>query len=72
MIAARSWTHRIPLVVWGWHLLTCLVTAHAHPPESLGIGQVAPDITGVDVDGKAFKLSDYRGKIVVLDFWGDW
>ena len=72
MIAARSWTHRILLVVWGWYLLTCLIAAHAHPPKALGIGQVAPDITGGDVDGKAFKLSDYRGKIVVLDFWGDW
>lgn len=32
----------------------------------------APEITGVDVDGKEFKLSDYRGKVVVLDFWGFW
>ena len=23
-------------------------------------------------DGVKFKLSDYRGKVVVLDFWGDW
>lgn len=38
----------------------------------LGIGCVAPDIEGEDVDGKKFKLSDYRGKVVVLDFWGDW
>ena len=27
---------------------------------------------GKDIDGKRFKLSDYRGKIVVLDFWGNW
>lgn len=39
---------------------------------NLKIGSVAPDIEGEDVDGKKFKLSDYRGKIVVLDFWGDW
>ena len=36
------------------------------------IGQVAPEIEGEDLDGQAFKLSDYRGKVVVLDFWGDW
>ena len=36
------------------------------------IGSVAPDIVGVDLDNKEFKLSDYRGKVVVLDFWGDW
>ncbi len=37
-----------------------------------GIGKVAPDIAGVDIQGKAFKLSDYRGKVVAIDFWGDW
>jgi hypothetical protein len=40
--------------------------------RNLAIGQVAPDIKGQDVDGKEFKLSDYRGKVVVIDFWGDW
>ena len=40
--------------------------------KNLGIGKVAPDIEGTDIDSVAFKLSDYRGKVVVLDFWGDW
>lgn len=40
--------------------------------QNLSIGKVAPDIEGTDLDGVAFKLSDYRGKVVVLDFWGDW
>ena len=40
--------------------------------ERLQVGMVAPDIEGKDLDGKPFKLSDYRGKVVVLDFWGDW
>jgi peroxiredoxin len=38
----------------------------------LQIGKVAPDIEGSDLDEVAFKLSDYRGKVVVIDFWGDW
>ena len=38
----------------------------------LGIGKVAPDIAAEDTDGKPFKLSDYRGKVVLLDFWGNW
>lgn len=38
----------------------------------LRIGKAAPEIEGEDLDGKRFKLSDYRGKVVVLDFWGDW
>ena len=40
--------------------------------RNLYIGALAPDIEGVDLNGVAFKLSDYRGKVVVLDFWGDW
>ncbi len=35
-------------------------------------GMVAPEIEGEDLDGSTFKLSDYRGKVVFLDFWGDW
>jgi hypothetical protein len=35
-------------------------------------GKTAPDIAGDDIDGKRFKLSEYRGKVVLLDFWGDW
>ena len=40
--------------------------------RNLTKGKVAPDIVGEDIDGVAFKLSDYRGKVVMLDFWGDW
>jgi hypothetical protein len=39
---------------------------------NLKIGKKAPDIVGEDVDGKKFSLSDYRGKVVLLDFWGNW
>ena len=38
----------------------------------LEVGDMAPEIIGEDIDGKRFKLSDYRGKVVMLDFWGDW
>ena len=37
--------------------------------RDLRIGNNAPDIEGEDQDGKRFKLSDYRGKVVLLDFW---
>jgi hypothetical protein len=35
----------------------------------LSVGKEAPEIEGEDQDGKRFKLSDYRGKVVLLDFW---
>lgn len=40
--------------------------------RNLGIGKPAPEIVGEDIDGAPFKLSDYKGKVVVVDFWGDW
>jgi len=40
--------------------------------EKFALGKRAPEITGVDLAGVAFKLSDYDGKVVMLDFWGDW
>jgi len=40
--------------------------------SGFAIGSEAPEIEGEDIDGVRFKLSDYRGGVVVLDFWGDW
>lgn len=40
--------------------------------EFLSVGKPAPDFEAVDENGTPFKLSDYRGKVVVLDFWGFW
>jgi thiol-disulfide isomerase/thioredoxin len=39
---------------------------------NLAIGQPAPEVKSQDVDGKPVKLSDLRGKVVVLDIWATW
>lgn len=41
--------------------------------DNLTIGRTAPDMTcDLLEDGKKGKLSDYRGKVVVVDFWATW
>jgi hypothetical protein len=35
-------------------------------------GKPAPEIVGEDIDGKPMKLSDFRGRVVLLNFWGHW
>ena len=38
-----------------------------HPRFAVEIGKPAPDFTGTDINGKTVKLSDYKGKIVVIE-----
>jgi thiol-disulfide isomerase/thioredoxin len=34
--------------------------------------EMAPDFVTYDLDGQEIKVSDYRGKVVILDFWASW
>jgi len=38
----------------------------------LKVGTQAPNFTLKDVNGNNIKLSDYKGKIVLIDFWASW
>jgi len=40
--------------------------------RNLQVGCNAPEIDGLDIDGQRFRLSDYRGKVVLLTFCGNW
>ena len=44
----------------------------AQKPKPTTSGNTAPDFTVTDIDGKKLSLSDYRGKVVLLDFWATW
>ena len=40
--------------------------------NNLSKGRVAPDIVGTDSGGRPLRLSDFRGKVVMLVFWSSW
>jgi hypothetical protein len=44
------------------------------PSEGVGleVGRIAPEIAGLDTRGQPMRLSAFRGRVVVLDFWGHW
>ncbi len=45
------------------------------PPAAavgLEVGMLPPPIEGFDTDGRPMRLGEYRGTVVVLDFWGHW
>lgn len=44
----------------------------AEPNTGLEIGQIAPNFTQNDQNGKPVSLSDFRGKVVMIDFWATW
>lgn len=40
--------------------------------DRTAVGAIAPDFSQNDPNGKAVKLSDFKGKYVLLDFWASW
>lgn len=46
--------------------------ARPSQPFALNVGDVAPETAGLDTEGKQMTLSQYRGKVVLLMFWGHW
>jgi len=56
------------LLVAGWMALH----RHSKPSRRATGLRPAPDFSLTDISGRALRLSDYRGKVVILDFWATW
>ncbi|MDP6540327.1 MAG: redoxin domain-containing protein [Planctomycetota bacterium] len=54
------------------HELARRATGFLFREENLQIGMRCPDFLSQDVDGNPVSLADYRGRVVVIDFWGFW
>jgi hypothetical protein len=40
--------------------------------DLIQVGKPVPEIEGIDTEGKPFKLSDYKGKVILIDYWAFW
>jgi peroxiredoxin len=49
-----------------------LVWQEPQPPEGRRVGNKCPEVGGLDPDDKPVKLSDHKGKVVLISFWATW
>lgn len=79
---SKNYSFGLGLLIGGLVLLA-LVSGYNHfqtsdkgrtsiPNQPTGSGKIAPDFTLTDLAGQSVKLSDFKGKIVVLNFWASW
>lgn len=62
-----SFSLLLPLV-----LVLFLVGKHFYMKPAYASGEIAPAFSGQLPSGENFQLSDLKGKMVLLDFWGSW
>jgi len=69
--------HRLLILCSFLLILSCLGTAQAEQPLGHDLAPLprpipAPAFTLQDGDGKPVSLADYKGKVILLNFWGTW
>jgi len=72
MTSARTLAATALLAVAALGGASCASTAGRVAKESTVVGAQASDFTLRDLDGRQVHLSDYVGKVVLLDFWATW
>lgn len=73
----KGWASRIPWWIWPLFLAPFLLVWMARPILTLSLngaleGSPAPDLSLTDIQGKEVRISDFKGKAVVLNFWASW
>jgi cytochrome c biogenesis protein CcmG/thiol:disulfide interchange protein DsbE len=63
------------IILWGGLVLLLVILGiglFRSQQGQVGIGEPAPDFELVAFDGKSYRLSDYRGSVVLINFWASW
>lgn len=73
-VAAKGGS-RLVIVIVGAAILAltfAIVWMQSAKYELLAVGKPAPDFSLSDLNDKPYRLSDFRGKVVFLNFWATW
>ncbi len=65
-------TRRLAMMLPAAAALMLFTATGAFAQGKPAVGKPAPEISGKDIEGKPLALSSFKGKVVMLDFWGDW
>jgi len=63
------------ILIWGGLAALLLLVAiglNRAQQGQIGVGELAPDFTLTAFDGEEYRLADYKGKVVVVNFWASW
>jgi cytochrome c biogenesis protein CcmG/thiol:disulfide interchange protein DsbE len=63
------------ILLWGGLGLLLLVLSiglFRSQQGQVAVGEIAPDFELISFDGETYKLSDYRGSVVLINFWASW
>lgn len=58
--------------VMGKPTIKTLAERSLHEIKSLTVGQAAPELIGIDLEGKPLTLKEHQGKVVMVSFWAHW
>ncbi len=65
----RVLTRLVPVLLAGCLVPGCMRSEQSSGNVGLGVGKPAPNLSGRDPQGVGVKLSDFRGQVVLVDFW---
>ena len=72
---SQAFNRWVTTIIAGMVLVATSVVAPVHLDavvKRLGVRTDAPDFSLTDANGKTVRLSDFKGKVVLLDFWATW
>jgi peroxiredoxin len=72
---SQTFRNQIVVVLVGFILVTGPFIARSHADaavKQVAARTAAPDFSSMDASGRTVRLSDFKGKVVLLDFWATW